>query len=301
MSIDPGATSDNVEPAATSPAPPKSGQPTPGELLREGRERHGLSVQQVADELHLDLKVIHALEANDFQLLGVPVYAKGHLRKYASLVGLSPDMVITHYQALGDIPVVPQVVPAVTATASQLRPRGSSRVPLWIVAGAVVAAGALWLAGWLLDRLESGESAQTSSAAALVVPETAARQSDIQPEQEQEAVIEPQEAETPPETETSPAAPTPSAAAPVAGNVSVRLQFSAASWVEVYDARGQRLMYGIGQPGEARTLSGEPPLKVTLGVAAAVAMQVNDQSVPVPRRAGKDAARFTVAADGSVR
>jgi len=298
MSIDPGGASDNVEPAATPPTPPRSGQPTPGELLREERERRGLSVQQMADELHLDVKVINALEANDFQLLGVPVYAKGHLRKYASVLGLSPDEVITHYQALSDIPAMPDVVPAVTAP-PQLRPRVSLRVPLWIVAGAVVAAGALWLAGWLLDRLQPGEPAQTSSSTTLVVPEVAAPQADAQPEQ---AVIEPDEAETPPETEASSAEETPPAtAAPAAGNVTVRLQFSAASWTEIYDARGQRLMYGIGRPGEVRTLSGEPPLKVTLGVASAVAMEVNDQSVPVPRRAGKDAARFTVAADGSVR
>ncbi|HWK74083.1 MAG TPA: RodZ domain-containing protein [Povalibacter sp.] len=293
MSIDSGGASDNVEPAATLPTPPKSGRPTPGELLRHERERRGLSVQQMADELHLDVKVIHALESNDFQLLGVPVYAKGHLRKYASVLGLSPDEVITHYQALSDTPAMPQVVPAVTAP-PQLRPRVSLRVPLWIVAGAVVAVGALWLAGWLLDRLQPGESSNSTT---LVVPEIAAPQADEQPEQ---TVIEPDEAETPSEVGTSAAEETVPTGAPTAGNVTVRLQFSAASWTEIYDARGQRLMYGIGRPGEARTLSGEPPLKVILGVVSAVAMQVNDQPVPVPRRAGKDATRFTVAADGSV-
>jgi hypothetical protein len=30
-------------------------------------------------------------------------------------------------------------------------------------------------------------------------------------------------------------------------------------------------------------------------------MEVNGRAVPVPRRTGKDAAKFTVAADGSVR
>lgn len=290
MSIDPGGASD--DPAATPPKPLKPGQITPGELLRQGREQRGLSVQQVADELHLDVRLINALESNDFQLLGVPVYAKGHLRKYASLLGLSPDTVITHYQSLSDIPVAPQVVPAVTPP--QLRPRVSLRVPLWIVVGAVVAAGLLWLAGQLLDRLQPGEPGPASAPVESVVPEGTLPQLDM--ESAQEAVIEPEEAETPPA-----AAAVAPADAPVAGSVSLRLQFSAASWTEIRDARGRRLMYGVGQPGETRTLSGEPPLQVTLGVAAAVAMQVNDQSVPVPRRAGKDAAYFTVAADGLVR
>jgi cytoskeleton protein RodZ len=94
---------------------------------------------------------------------------------------------------------------------------------------------------------------------------------------------------------------TQSTSSQVAGAVTVRLQFSAASWVEIYDGANQRLIYDIGQPGQSRTVSGQPPLRVTLGVASAVSVSVNDRSVPVPRRADRDAARFTVMADGTLR
>lgn len=289
MSIDPGDAADKVEPAAAPPPAPSL--PTPGELLRQEREGRGLSVQQVADELHLDVKVINALESNDFQLLGVPVYAKGHLRKYAILLGLSPELVIQRYQALSDVPAVPEVLPTATATAPTLRPRVSLRVPLWIVAGAVTGAGLLWLAGWLLERLEPGAPAEAPSSAQVVVPATPEPEPAPQPDMRpvEAPAVEPQTAETPP------------AAAPTEGTVTMRLQFSGASWTEIYDARGQRLMYGIGQQGQTRTVSGVPPLKVTLGAAAAVGIELNDKTVPIPRRTGKDAARFTVAADGSVR
>ena len=65
-----------------------AGPDTPGGMLRAERQRRGHSVQYAAEDLHLDVWVIEALEANRFEALGAPVYAKGHLRKYAMLLGL---------------------------------------------------------------------------------------------------------------------------------------------------------------------------------------------------------------------
>ena len=81
----------------------------------------------------------------------------------------------------------------------------------------------------------------------------------------------------------------------------MRLEFSDASWAEIYDANGKRLMFGLGESGAARTVSGTPPLQVTLGKASAVPVQVNDRPIVVPRRAGKDAAKFVIAAGGTVQ
>jgi cytoskeleton protein RodZ len=83
--------------------------------------------------------------------------------------------------------------------------------------------------------------------------------------------------------------------------VRLRLEFSEASWVEVYDAEGQRLLYDIGQPDRVRIVSGVAPLNVVVGVASAVSVQVNDQAIVVPRQANKDSTRFRVRADGSVQ
>jgi cytoskeleton protein RodZ len=61
---------------------------TAGLRLAAARERAGFSVLQVADKLHLDVSSIQALEAEDFASLGALVYARGHLRRYAELLGL---------------------------------------------------------------------------------------------------------------------------------------------------------------------------------------------------------------------
>jgi cytoskeleton protein RodZ len=83
--------------------------------------------------------------------------------------------------------------------------------------------------------------------------------------------------------------------------VRLRLEFTEPSWAEIYDATGKRLMFDMGQPGRVRNVAGAPPLRVNLGLASAVNAQVDDRPIVIPRRAGKDGAKFLIEADGSVR
>jgi hypothetical protein len=69
----------------------------------------------------------------------------------------------------------------------------------------------------------------------------------------------------------------------------------------VYDGDGRRLLYAVGDPNRARTISGKPPLKVTLGTAGSVQARVNGRPIAIPRRIGQDSASFTVNANGSIR
>ena len=61
-----------------------SGEPRGiGARLRAAREKRGLTLLQAAERLHLDVRVVEALEAGDFAALGADVYVRGHLRRYA--------------------------------------------------------------------------------------------------------------------------------------------------------------------------------------------------------------------------
>ena len=51
-----------------------------GARLRAGREKLGLTVLQVAERIHTDAKIVEAIEAENFDALGAPVYARGHIR-----------------------------------------------------------------------------------------------------------------------------------------------------------------------------------------------------------------------------
>jgi cytoskeleton protein RodZ len=275
------------EPAGGASGAAAAGPDTPGGMLRVERERRGYSVQHAAEDMHLDAWVIQAIEANRFEALGAPVYARGHLRKYAALLGLSPATVIERYEALGGTPVEPTPIPAAIAAPVLVERRRASKLPLWIAAAIAVVAGLAWL---VFERLWTPRS-DNATPSEVVAPTVS------------EPMSEPVE-----QVQQPPAAPAPIAQAPAvaatpaaSGEVRLRLEFTEPSWAEIYDASGRRLMFDMGTPGRVRTVAGVPPLRVNLGMASAVNAQVDDRPIVVPRRAGRDGAKFSIEADGSVR
>ncbi|HEY6453216.1 MAG TPA: helix-turn-helix transcriptional regulator [Steroidobacteraceae bacterium] len=69
----------------------------PGPRLTSAREQAGWSVLQAADRLHLDVAAVKALESGHYEALGAVVYARGHLRRYAELLGLPAEEVEAAY------------------------------------------------------------------------------------------------------------------------------------------------------------------------------------------------------------
>ena len=65
----------------------RAGLASPGARLRTAREERGLSIEEVADRLRLNEALVLAMEEDRFGLLGAPVFARGHLKNYAALVG----------------------------------------------------------------------------------------------------------------------------------------------------------------------------------------------------------------------
>jgi cytoskeleton protein RodZ len=279
------------EPVGGASGAAAAGPDTPGGMLRAERERRGYSVQHAAEEMHLDMRVIEALEANRFEALGAPVYARGHLRKYATILGLSPATVLARYEALVGMPGDPTPVPTALATPVRVvERRRVSKLPLWIAAAIAIVAGLAWLVFELLQNREV-DSATTNE----VVAPTVAQQPAVN---EPTIVSEPAAQAPAPAAQATPPAP-PSL--PTAGEVRLRLEFTEPSWAEIYDASGKRLLFDMGTPGRVRTVAGAPPLRVNLGLASAVNAQVDDRPIVIPRRAGKDGAKFLIEADGSVK
>ena len=71
-----------------------------GQRLAEARRAHDITIAEIAKELHLDESKVQALEENQFEALGAAVFAKGHLRKYAELVGMPIDDLLADYYRL---------------------------------------------------------------------------------------------------------------------------------------------------------------------------------------------------------
>ena len=68
--------------------------PTVAEQLREAREAQRLTVYQVADVTKIRTDHIRALEIGDYDIFSAPIYIKGFVRAYASLLRLDVPAVM---------------------------------------------------------------------------------------------------------------------------------------------------------------------------------------------------------------
>jgi cytoskeleton protein RodZ len=261
--------------------------PLGGERLAAARRAHEISATDIAKELHLDEFKIRALEQNNFAVLGAPVFAKGHLRKYAELVGVPADDVLADYYELNRAAGAPPVVGPVR----KIR-RDFSLGP-WITGGVVViviASAAYWwfTRGPALTLTQAGPgtlaSFVTNARDDLVqdqTPASAGTVSEAEPPAEVEEM-------PPPETMMALSAVPVDEADPFVEEMSLlpqvhlELAFSGECWTEVTDASGRCLFYDLGSAGRVVTLAGEEPLQVVLGDIEYVSITVEGRDYPIP-------------------
>jgi cytoskeletal protein RodZ len=70
-----------------------------GEILRQQRERKGITLEQAAEDTRIREKFIAALESGDHQALPGAVYTKGFLRNYADYLDLDSTDLVALYTA----------------------------------------------------------------------------------------------------------------------------------------------------------------------------------------------------------
>ena len=272
--------------------------PVGGERLRAARRANDISIRDVAKELHLDEPKVRALEKNEFDVLGAPVFAKGHLRKYAELVGVPIDDIMADYYMMNRASGAPPVVGRI-----RKQPRDINLAP-WIGGVFVLIVVAAALYWWFVLR----STVPASSAVPATLAPFATEAEDQSPADTQpvpgpavadDAAVE-QVVDAPvqqPETSSRQPEPVVSVAESSSGlpQVEVDLSYTGDCWTEVSDASGRRLFYDLGQAGRVVTLSGDAPLRIILGDSENVGIAVDGRDWPIPAsaRSGK-LARLTI-------
>jgi cytoskeleton protein RodZ len=284
----------------------------PGVKLKAERERRGLSAQKAADEMHLDRWVIEALETDDYQRIGPTVYAKGHLKKYAALLGLPAAEILAGFESRAPSRAAPAAAGPSMLLSSRDDAPSSGLSPLQIAACVAVALalGVLWWRPWH-TRAKVQSAPVAAAAAANAVPSDKPIESGVvssataSPAMVRDSSA-PVGAAAPVASAADPAvangADAPAPPLPGAGRARLRLSFSADSWVDVHDASGKRTFAGNGLANSVKTISGLAPLRVYLGVGSGVQLEINDRAVAIgPQFFAGDVARFEAGADGVLR
>jgi len=289
----------------------------PGARLAAAREHAGMTLQQAAESLRLDVATLQALEAGRFQALGAAVFVRGHLRHYAELVGLPAGEIDAAYEAcsaqLAPLPDLRRTTTLPGTPAS----RGVALPPRAALIGAIVLV--LIALVWWAMRVPTGQRHAANTAAPSLAPPSASaaspapRTSSPSPRDAADAGAETAAAAAPAATRpdvagtrteaaagannSTPASKDAAAAAKeaaaaakeaaaaskdaTAARTMVRLaiRFNQDSWAEIYDARRVTLYRDFGGAGSERRLTGTAPLRVLIGNPDGVALELDGHPV----------------------
>ena len=295
----------------------------PGESLREGRERAGLTQEDIAGKLKLAPRQIAAIESGDWAALPERTFTRGFMRNYARLVGIDPDSLgldqsQSQPNAANQLKPTPE---AIGEIAREIDRNGFSAarwvVPVLLIAA--LAAGVLYFQGgrwfgWDTSKiLSTGAPASANvvaNNAGLVVEKGAAQAaSSSAPAPATDAsatssgsVIAPAGSYPPgavviPNNATTgliPGTPMPVAAAlpPAAGDKRITITFKGKSWTEVR-SKGDVIFSETATPG-VREFTGSPPLSFTVGNAGNVIVSIDGKPFDMAELTRNDVARFRV-------
>lgn len=256
-----------------------------GTTLQTEREKRGLTLQDVAERLRINIHVLRALEAGDASALPHKAYAKGFIRSYATLLGLATDEIEACVASLsGASPSVPQ--PIATPVSVGDESKGESvAVPTGKMLACAIVLLALAGGGYavshfgLLDLVPSAEQVRTA------IPLLAdAGKSDAESARKQEKKAQPSPAESKstaptPKTEGKQAAPEKAAAS--APNKSM------AGPVAGQNATGQNTGgQNAGQTAAPRNAAGQKspaPAASTASTAQSASAASPEQPASLPR------------------
>lgn len=142
--------------------------PALGEEFRSAREARGLTLSDVAEQIHIRSVYLNAIENDDWPQIGAPVYVRGFIRTYARFLGLDAESAVARFNE-----TAPAERPAAPAAAATSVARESSGPSLWAVIGGLIALLLVAFVGyewWQYSQSAANRPLATASPAAVVQP-----------------------------------------------------------------------------------------------------------------------------------
>jgi cytoskeleton protein RodZ len=258
----------------------KVGSLTVGETLSHARRQHGLSVDDVAADTCIRATLISAIEADSFEQCGGAVYARGHIRSIARVVGVDPEPLVTEFnEAAGLSPsgltgregpgsnAVVAVAAAATGAKGFERAQRSGSHWTIAMAAALVAICGIAAVGLWSSHSSGHHPAHRSSALSAGATDRSTPK-----------VVPSGPTSTPPKTSTD-VVPSPHATMAVK-------TLRGESWVSITTKTGKQIYQGLIAEGHVKTFTNRHGLTYTIGNAPAVDVVVNGNDIGSPPASG---------------
>jgi len=223
--------------------------PALGEEFRSAREARGLTLSDVAEQIHIRSVYLNAIENEDWTAIGAPVYVRGFIRTYARFLALDAEDAVAMFNRYA--PVERAVA---TAALTSSDDRGGSGPSLWVLIGALVAVVLVGFVGYEYWQYLQGNTAREPIAAATAQPGAT-------------------ESGSPSATANARASTVPNAAPTPVPHHQLAIHLTQRSWLRV-TVDGTTQLEGIFPAGTTRTFTGSVA-DVRAGNAGGVVATVN--------------------------
>jgi cytoskeletal protein RodZ len=108
----------------------------PGKLLRDKREKMGLTQEDIATRMRLSKQTIKDIELDDYSHFSAAIYVHGYLRGFAAIVGLNSEPLLRAFNKMGFVEQLNQM-PRTSYIASSVTKtvrlnRSKKRIASWM-------------------------------------------------------------------------------------------------------------------------------------------------------------------------
>jgi cytoskeleton protein RodZ len=141
-----------------------------GEQLRECREKKQIGITEIAAQMHLDARIIRAIEDDNYDALPDPIYVRGYIRSYCKLLGLNADEYLEIFRKnvnRGDPEIIPEVkYPSQTSSSDKPVKLFTYLISL----GLVLLVIAWWQSNFIITN-QAGVDTNSAGENSLLIPE----------------------------------------------------------------------------------------------------------------------------------
>lgn len=235
------------------------------QYLRKVRQDRSIRIEEIAAHTNIQVSILKALDAGNFEELPEPVYVQGFIRRYGDAVGLDGTSLANSLK-INDFSQY-----SARNHSKDLDKKTNIHIPLFIPYILLLALAAVGLVYAINPQLITELIAKTQNSVPTQAATTTPLTAPTSPTDE--SLTEIQNSAPTPETIPLPIA---TSQKPVNTNVEVSLELQGKSWLQVTVDDKTEFMGNLTQ-GERRTWTAKEKLTVRSGNAGAVLISVNQQ------------------------
>ena len=276
----------------------------PGQILRQARERSKLSVQDIADKMKLKRALIEDIEQDNFAINISLTFVRGYLKLYAKHVHVEETEILNAFEKLNIQKKEPIKLQSFSRKVANQSNDDKLMLVTYIILAAIIALVVIYwfqqsstnttasnvtkypetiIKDFISQEILTLEQTLTSDAPTLLVPQINENKSSDDSNVTAELITDNQSVNLDIVSDTSSLAllanTTETSIIETTAPVELIFEFSGDCWLNLTDATGEEIAYGVKVKGRVMPVTGIPPFVVTLGAPEVVKIRYAGESI----------------------